>query len=139
MVLLLAALTAPTALADESGFDHDHATFDRFLDGAVSSSGVDYGALASRRALLDSYLADVASAPVSEFSKTQQLALYVNAYNAYTVKTILDEMPLKSIMDLDGGKVWDKRTFAVAGSSSPSTRSSTSACASWATVGSTPR
>ena len=54
---------------------------------------------------------------VGPLSPEQQLALYVNAYNAHTLATVLDAMPLKSIMDLDGGKVWDTRTFPVGGRS----------------------
>jgi hypothetical protein len=43
--------------------------------------------------------------------------LYVNAYNAYTLATMLDGGPPASIRDLDGGKVWDTRKFVVAGES----------------------
>jgi len=101
----------------DSSFDHSHAEFGAFLQGAVSTSGVDYGTLASRRARLDSYLALVAEAPVADFGTDQKVALYVNAYNAYTLKVILDEMPLESITKLDGGKVWDTRQFVVGGES----------------------
>ncbi len=96
-------------------FDHTHATFGQFLDGAVSQAGVDYGALAARRDTLDAYLNQVAAADASSFDNSQKIALYVNAYNAYTLQTMLDAGPEVSIRDLDGGKVWDTRTFPVAG------------------------
>ena len=111
---MILALLSLSALAD-STFDHSHADFGAFLQGAVSGSGVDYGLLASRRARLDSYLMSVAAAPVGDFSADQKIAFYVNAYNAYTLKTILDELPIDSILKLDDGKVWDVRQFAVGG------------------------
>lgn len=101
--------------AEAADFDHTHAKLAAVLAGAVSDRGVNYGTLAGRKADLDAYLAMVATADASAFTPTQKLALYVNAYNAYTIKTILDSGPPASIMDLDGGKVWDVRKFKVAG------------------------
>jgi hypothetical protein len=112
--MLLLALVA-LASAGEAGFDHAHAGLAKFLDGAVSEAGVDYGALAGRRAQLTAYLDQIAEADTAGWSNSQRLALYVNAYNAWTLATILDSGPPKSILDLDGGKVWDTRKFQVAG------------------------
>ncbi|MEO0603176.1 MAG: DUF547 domain-containing protein [Myxococcota bacterium] len=106
-----------STLAVAAPFDHDHTALTRFLKGAVSPTGVDYAALALRRDQLDSYLETVAQVDASGFSAPQQLALYVNAYNGYTLRLMLDEGPPKSITDLDGGKVWDTRRFPVAGAS----------------------
>jgi hypothetical protein len=106
--------TMVASMAGE-GFDHDYLEFQRFLSGAVSDSGVDYDTLAGRRAQLDAHLLSVSKADVSTFTKPQQLAFYVNAYNGYTLATILDARPLKSIRELDGGDVWKVRRFAVAG------------------------
>jgi hypothetical protein len=103
------------SLAAAAEFDHGHEQLDRFLDGAVSPAGVDYGTLKGRVDTLDAYLKGVASVDASGFTGPQKLALYVNAYNAYTLKTMLEEGPPASIRDLDGGKVWDARTFPVAG------------------------
>jgi hypothetical protein len=96
------------------GFDHEYAAFASFLSGAVSDSGVAYDTLAGRRELLDQHLSAIAAADVDSFSRAQKLAFYVNAYNGYTLKLILDERP-KSIRDLDGGDVWKVRKWAVAG------------------------
>ena len=108
MLLVAAGVLSQPALA----FDHEHTNFAKFLDGTVTDAGVDYGTLKGRRDLLTTYLDEVANASVSSFSKDQKLAFYVNAYNAHTISLILDENP-KSIQDLNGGKVWDQRTFAV--------------------------
>lgn len=114
MTLLLITL-AVGAAADEGPFDHQHGTFAKFLEGAVGVDSVDYGALAARRPLLDRYLGEIAAVDASGFSSSQKLALYVNAYNAWTLATVLDAGPPASILDLDGGKVWDTRRFRVAG------------------------
>jgi len=108
-------IIAVAAVAAAADFDHTHATFAQFLDGTVSQAGVDYGALAARRDTLNAYLSQVAEADASSFDNSQTIALYVNAYNAYTLQTMLDAGPGVSIRDLDGGKVWDHRTFPVAG------------------------
>jgi len=103
----------PISLA--GGFDHDYAALDAVYDGAVSVAGVDYRVLATRRARLDEAIGAMAAVSIEDFTGPQKLALYVNAYNAYTLQIVLDAMPLDSIRDLDGGKVWDTRTFRVAG------------------------
>lgn len=108
MLLTVLAL-AQSAFA----FDHTHAAFEKFLGGAVTTAGVDYTDLQTRKDVLDGYLSEVANANADGFSKEQQLAFYVNAYNAYTLNLILTEKP-GSILDLDGGKVWQTRKMGVA-------------------------
>lgn len=104
------------AWAGESGgFDHTYGDFAAVLSGAVTARGVDYDAIAKRRAILDAFLRRVATADVSGFTREEQLALYVNAYNGYTLQLVLDHLPLTSIRDLDGGNPWKARTFPVGG------------------------
>ena len=107
-------LFLPTAIAG-AGFDHTHATFDQVLSGAVKGVEVDYTDLGTRRELLDTYVRSLAEAPVATFSRDEALAFWINAYNALTLDLILDEGTPASIMDLDGGKVWDTRSFRVGG------------------------
>jgi tetratricopeptide (TPR) repeat protein len=96
-------------------FDHTHATFDAFLDGAVAPDGVRYDVLATRRPALAAYLEALATAPVASFAPDQQLAFWIDAYNALTLALVLDAMPLSSIRELDGGQVWTTRSFVVGG------------------------
>jgi UDP-N-acetylmuramoylalanine--D-glutamate ligase len=65
----------------------------------------------------ENVMAAAAMAAVVEYVRLQApvVSLYVNAYNGYTLLTMLDAMPVASIRDLDGGKVWSTRTFAVGG------------------------
>lgn len=109
ILLLSVALAAPT------GFDHDYAHLDAFYEGAVSAAGVDYTLLGGRRTLLEGALSQIATVDATGFDEAQQLALYVNAYNAYTVQLVLDHPGMRSIRDLDGGNPWKKRLFKVAG------------------------
>ncbi|MFT6716812.1 MAG: hypothetical protein ACJA0Q_001460, partial [Saprospiraceae bacterium] len=47
------------------------------------------------------------------WSKNEQLAFWINAYNAFTVKLILNNYPTKSINDLT--KPWDEKFFSIGG------------------------
>ena len=53
------------------------------------------------------------NAPQSTWSKEEQLAYWINAYNAFTVKLILDNPSVKSIKDLHGGKPWDVKWIKI--------------------------
>lgn len=112
-MMLMSALVALAGDDQPGGFDHSYRSFGAFLGDAVTDEGVDYTALLTRRASLDAHLESVAAADVQAFNRSEQVALYVNAYNGYTLKTILDEWPVKSIRDLDGGQVWKRRQFTV--------------------------
>lgn len=95
--------------------DPTHATFQRALDGRVSNGRVDYAALKKDPRALDAYLAELAAADLSRMSAAEKKAFLVNAYNAITLDVVADAWPIRSIKDLDGGKVWSTRRFRVAG------------------------
>jgi hypothetical protein len=85
----------------------DHAPFARFLDrylrpGEDGINRIAYGAVAAEdRAALDSYLAALAAAPVSRLARDEQMALWINLYNALTVQTVLDHYPVTSIRSIN--------------------------------------
>jgi hypothetical protein len=91
-------------------FDHEHSAFTQVLNAHVSwradagATLVDYAALKSKRAGLDSYLSslsNVTQAQFESFSVLQRRAFLINAYNGYTLQLILSRYPdLKSIKDL---------------------------------------
>ena len=95
----------------------DHAHWDRLLKNYVSPKGqVDYSGLKTELDALDQYLANLAQFPPDdEFDRNEVMAYWINAYNAFTVKLILDNYPLASIMDLDNGKVWDRKWIKIGG------------------------
>ncbi len=88
-------------------FSHD--LWDGLLRKYVSSSGyVNYAGMRSEKAKLDKYLAQLAANPPQKgWSRNEEMAYWINAYNAFTVKLILDHYPVKSIRDIHSGNPWD--------------------------------
>ncbi len=86
-----------------------HDGFDSLLKKYVSSAGkVNYKGLKKDEGKLDSYLQKLESTNIEKsWSRNKKLAFWINAYNAYTIKLILKNHPVKSIMDLHNGKPWD--------------------------------
>ena len=113
------ALAAALWLAGPvQAFDHTHAALDQVLRAHVSGGSVSYGALAADRGGLDAYLDSIAGASsgdIAGFSRGEAMAFWINAYNALTLKVILDHGPVASIRDIDGA--WDGIRHDVAGRS----------------------
>jgi hypothetical protein len=95
----------------------DHSAWDALLRNSVSSSGqVNYRSLKGNVAALDSYLEELQQyAPRSDWSKNEIMAYWINAYNAYTVKLILNNYPVNSIKDIDGGNPWATKWIKIGG------------------------
>jgi len=85
-----------------------HASFDALLRKNVTSSGkVNYNGFKGN-ASFEQYLKDLsANEPQSGWSRNKKLAYWINAYNAFTIKLIVDNYPVSSITKLKGGKPWD--------------------------------
>lgn len=64
------------------------------------------------RAALDAYVASIGAAKVKG-SDAAKLAFYINAYNALTLKSIIDLYPIESVMKVDG--FFKKKKHRVAG------------------------
>jgi len=94
-----------------------HASWDQLLKANVSANGkVNYEGFNSSKDKLDAYLAQLSkNAPTASWAKNEVKAYWINAYNAYTVKLILNNYPLKSIMDINGGKAWDLKFIEIGG------------------------
>ena len=109
-------------------FDHAHAAWGALLKGHVQvaqdghSSRVDYRGLANERKKLTAYLLELSAVAPGEYrgwTRAQQLAFLINAYNAYTVELVLTRYPeLKSIKDLGSlfSSPWKKKFFTLLGS-----------------------
>ena len=84
--------------------------FDSFLQKNVDKTGrVDYKSLKNNETLLDNYLAYIQNnEPTKDWSSNKKKAFWINTYNAYTIKIILNNYPLKSIRDIkiDGKTAW---------------------------------
>jgi hypothetical protein len=108
---MLLPLLASYALA----FDDTHAGLQKVLDTYVVSGRVDYARLHADHAALDAYLAELTNTSLDGLTAGQKKALYINAYNGWTLRTLADAWPVTSPRDVDGGKMWDTRHFNVAG------------------------
>jgi hypothetical protein len=92
--------------------------FNDLLQKHVTKDGiVDYKSFKNDEAKLDSYISYLEkTSPASTWSENKQKAFWINAYNAYTIKLILENYPLKSIMDIkQKGKTAWKIPFAKVG------------------------
>ena len=94
----------------------DHSGYTELLEAHVDSTAgtVDYAALQDDEEQLDAYLASLADVDLSELDGDEQLALLLNAYNAYTLKLILEHYPgIDSIRDISSP--WTTERYDVGG------------------------
>ncbi|MBI2517908.1 MAG: DUF547 domain-containing protein [Opitutae bacterium] len=83
----------------------DHSLFSQVLAAHVRDGRVDYAAL-KLDARLPRYLEQLAATdPAGLASDQERLALWLNAYNAYTLKLIIDREPAKSITEIGTGGI----------------------------------
>lgn len=105
LVLFLLGLVGTPVNADSSSFDHS--LFTRILQKYVDEQGrVNYQGLKDQgREELEAYVKNLENAVPSRMSEKEGMAFYINAYNAFTLKLIVDNYPLESIRkipDLSG-------------------------------------
>ena len=79
-----------------------HDIWDSELKKYVDKEGnVNYRLWKKNSKLLETYLINLENnPPINQWTKNDSLAYFINAYNAVTVKLILDNYPLRSIKDL---------------------------------------
>ncbi|MBI3124022.1 MAG: DUF547 domain-containing protein [Ignavibacteriales bacterium] len=94
-----------------------HQLFTDILHLHIKNGLVDYKKLQNDRRL-EEYLTQLQFTDPSKLSREEKLAYWINAYNAFTLKAIVDAYPVKSINDLHSGgliigsvfksTIWDK-------------------------------
>ena len=123
--LWLSLITACNAQpAETSKMPPSHQLWDELLETGVRANGlVNYKAFIRQKNKLGQYLdllSDTAPNP-DTWSREEQLAYWINAYNAFTVKLIVDNYPVESIKDLHPvnipfvSSVWQKKFFQIGG------------------------
>lgn len=102
----------------------DHSSWTELLHRHVASNGlVDYEGFQKDSIQLNGYLAQLSvCAPSDIWSNKEKLAYWINVYNAYTVKLIVDDYPVASIKDIKKGipfinSVWEMDFFEIGGES----------------------
>jgi Protein of unknown function, DUF547 len=102
-LLLGLTLVAPLPL---SGASFDHSLWDQVLKSYVNEIGeVDYAAIKANPRDLTQYIRLLGeSSPANQMdqfpSPAHELAYWMNAYNAFVVKGVVDNYPTKSVRDL---------------------------------------
>jgi hypothetical protein len=93
VVLLLASFAVPSAQEPASALRPS--AFDQLLDLYVRDGFVYYRALRSDRAKLDGYVSQLAAENIARFSRDEQIAFWLNAYNALVLRTVIDRYPIQ--------------------------------------------
>jgi hypothetical protein len=111
-------------------FDHSYATYNSLLNQYVINARVNYEGFINSRAKFETFLRTLGSVDKDVFeswTEEQRLAFWINAYNAFTIKAIIDHYPIKrsftlvgifyapsdSILQIKG--VWTKLQFRALG------------------------
>ena len=123
-----AAALAFFLAAPVKAFDQSHASLDKVVKRHLRSGLLDYKGLKAAPGPLEDYLKELAAVAPSEYEawpRAEKVAFWINAYNAFTIKAILDNYPIKSgwkaslrypknsIRQIPG--VWDGLKFKVMG------------------------
>jgi hypothetical protein len=127
-VIRAAFLAAAALLSVASGgpFDRQYDSYGRLLHRVVAGARVDYGRLLGDRGDLDAVVSSF-DAPTAEqlsaWPEREQLAFWINAYNLFTLRAIVDHYPIhgswfsrsprNSIRQIDG--VWTTLTWRAGG------------------------
>ena len=94
-----------------------HAEWDRFVGAVVrDNGGVDYACAEQLREHLDAYRTTLRGVDLSSMTRSEQIATWVNAYNAFTVELILRHRgEISSIRDIPRSQRWKLRAWNVGG------------------------
>jgi hypothetical protein len=91
----LAALLVTCAIAIPAAQENPARLLDETLDMYVRDGYVYYRALRSDRSRLDRYLASVAATSLASATREEQIAFWINAYNAFILRTVIDNYPIR--------------------------------------------
>lgn len=91
----------------------------KYTKNVAGITRVQYGRVSETdKHLLNAYLDQLSATRISDFNRAEQRAFWMNAYNAITVKTVVDAYPVNSIKEIKFGKLfssgpWDKKLITV--------------------------
>ena len=120
LAILLPSCFSGIPKGENNSFTHEEWT--GLLQKHVNKAGfVDYKGFIKDSVKFDSYLAKLSdNAPANSWSRDEKYAYWINAYNAYTVKLITSNYPVKTIKELGADNpiifvntAWDKKFFSI--------------------------
>ena len=119
--LAILILAAPVVGGAENDVPFDHSALDRVLKAYVDERGqVDYTGLKAHPEDLDAYVAllgrvSPASHPERFSDLAARKAYWINAYNAFVLRGVIDAYPVKSVKDIKFLSGFFNRTYFTAG------------------------
>lgn len=114
-VFSLSSSLLPKTVTNDDAKTISHSTFNSLLVANVTASGVvNYSGFKGNQAF-QSYLQTLSAAKPknTNWSKNEKLAFWINAYNAFTIKLINDNWPVKSIRDIKDP--WKQKNIKIGG------------------------
>jgi hypothetical protein len=93
---------------------HEYINLTKFLNTHVSSSGkVNYKSIAKDKDRLNFIIHEFeTNYPIANWTKNQKLSYWINVYNLFTIKLIVDNYPVTSIKKI-AIKPWDKKFISL--------------------------
>ena len=86
----------------------DYKVYDKLLKTYVDPNGkVNYKMLTKEKTAINQVLDQWQKVNTQKLNEKARLAFYINLYNLTTLKVIVDHYPIKSIIDIKRGKIWD--------------------------------
>lgn len=101
--IILLMSCAPISSQEVDSTPVNHEQFTLLLKKHVSSNGmVDYEGFIEDKEVFDRYLSLLRNNPPNEetWTKNEQMAYWINAYNAFTIDLIMQHYPVSSIKDI---------------------------------------
>lgn len=117
-VILFMLMAAVPVQSVSSPSKVDNRLYDELLKKYVLNGQVNYKGLKSDESRLDAYLNHLAIIRPNRLERKDRFAFYINAYNAWTIKLILDHYPgISSIKDIGGifSSPWKKKIARING------------------------
>ncbi len=116
-----------TAHAPDASDRIDHSVWGDFLErylitGSDGINRIAYGKVAPEdKSVLDGYIEGLSKVAISSYARPEQMAYWINLYNALTVEVIIEHYPVKSIRDIDispglfSDGPWGKKLITIEG------------------------
>jgi hypothetical protein len=121
LIMVLVTLALARGVWADKKASLSREAYAQILSRHVNEKGlVDYKGLREDRAALDIYVDQMAELPSGVYeglSDKGKIAFWINAYNALTLKAVIDHYPVESIKEIGSmfQSVWDKLKFQVMG------------------------
>lgn len=124
LLFVLGCSNSKNTFAGSANQAPDHSAWTELLAKHVRPNGlVDYKGFISDKAKLNAYADYLSDNPPAEaWTDNEKIAYWINAYNVFTVKLIVDNYPVESIKDLNPTlsiptvrSIWTKEWFQIGG------------------------